>query len=244
MSTTPSPLIETERKNKRIQKIQSIAGNAVCADCPAEKPLWVSFLKDSEETKGTNLSVGGAFCVIICDSCATHHHFELGGELCSLKYMKYAHEWSDEELDCVEQSGNRMVNHCYEAGKMKFEKMEINYVKEEEDERRGKFIKSKYVKKKYLDAAILEKTLDKMFGRGKYSEEEGPKRGKEGDSAMMMTRGAPVRETVAGTENRGVGRVAGRGSRGEMTTRGAQVERVARGESPEGTMIRDDKTTT
>jgi len=167
MTSAPSSTDdEVNRKNKRVAKIQKLEGNGLCADCPTEKPLWVSFLKDGGGDTPANLKVEGALCVVICDNCAPHHHLELGKEFCSLKYLKYAHEWSNDELDAVERCGNSMVNNCYEAVKMKYDKNIMNPNPDEEYEARAKFIRNKYFKRKHRDDAILEKTLEYMFRRG------------------------------------------------------------------------------
>jgi hypothetical protein len=60
-------------------------GNQRCADCPAKRPLWVSFLTSPVEHD----KQVGVFC---CQDCILHHHSVLGEKRTLIKYLKMAHE--------------------------------------------------------------------------------------------------------------------------------------------------------
>lgn len=71
--------------NMRMTALLQQKGNQRCADCPARRPLWASFLVSP-------LEEGKRFGVFCCSSCAQHHHFELGDKRTMIKYLKMAHE--------------------------------------------------------------------------------------------------------------------------------------------------------
>ena len=75
----------TPEMNQRMGAVLKAEGNDVCADCPANRPLWVSFLAGRVEKERKM----GILC---CTKCAQYHHFELGSKRCLIKYLKMAHE--------------------------------------------------------------------------------------------------------------------------------------------------------
>lgn len=80
----PSPEMK-----RRMEVILKTPSNQVCADCPAKRPLWVSFILSASTGVSDNQSLLGVLC---CASCAQHHYFELGEKRCHIKYIKMAHE--------------------------------------------------------------------------------------------------------------------------------------------------------
>ena len=84
----PSP-----EMNRRMAAVLHTPGNEVCADCPAKRPLWASFLVSPVEE---DRSIG----ILCCSNCAQHHHFELGEKRTVIKYLKMAHECKGNKL-CV-----------------------------------------------------------------------------------------------------------------------------------------------
>jgi len=138
--------LPTPEMNQRMMVVLKEPGNQVCAECPAKRPLWGSFLAISSNS---DKSLG----VLCCSSCAIHHHFELGEKRCMIKYLKMAHEWTIEDIEKLEISGNAKINEIFEAKLTKedFDKQLVLEEEEEEDTRRSKFIKHKYKKQKYID---------------------------------------------------------------------------------------------
>jgi Putative GTPase activating protein for Arf len=82
----------TAEMNARMSAVLTTKGNEVCADCPAKRPLWVSFLSGRVEN---DRKLG----VLICTECAQHHHFELG-KRCFIKYLKMVHECEFMIVEC------------------------------------------------------------------------------------------------------------------------------------------------
>jgi len=130
---------------KRMGKTLKAKGNAVCADCPAKRPLWVSFLAGEG---GNERKLG----VMVCTKCAQFHYFELGAKRCLIKNLKMAHEFGMGDIVILESSGNTYVNGIFEAELTKedFDKERVDEDEEEEDRRRTKFIKNKYKKCKWM----------------------------------------------------------------------------------------------
>lgn len=144
--------------NHRMTSLLHAPGNQVCADCPARRPLWASFFN----TSSSGPKHLGVFC---CSSCAQHHYFELGDKRCSIKYLKMAHEWTMEDLTILEASANDMVNRVYEGSLIEkdFDKSLVLGDEEKEDERRSKFIKHKYKKRKYVDQLLFHGLVVKLL---------------------------------------------------------------------------------
>ena len=141
--------------NSRMMALLQEPGNLVCADCPARRPLWASFFA----TSSGGPKHLGVFC---CSSCAQHHYFELGERRCRVKYLKMAHEWTMEDIEILEESGNKMVNTVFEANLTKddFDKsLVLIDSEEEEDERRTRFIKHKYKKRNYIDELMFHELV-------------------------------------------------------------------------------------
>ncbi|CAB9509605.1 ArfGAP with dual PH domains [Seminavis robusta] len=89
--------------------------------------------------------------VLVCASCAQHHHFELGTKRCRIKYAKMQHEWTPEDITILQESGNDHVNSIWEATltQQDFDKQLVLSNKEKEKKRRAKFIRHKYKKEHY-----------------------------------------------------------------------------------------------
>ncbi|CAB9502167.1 expressed unknown protein [Seminavis robusta] len=139
----------TPEMNKRMGMVLKTEGNGVCADCPAKRPLWVSFLAG-------NMDKSRKLAVLCCPKCAQYHHFELGKKRTLIKYLKMAHEFNLADIGILEQSGNTYVNEVFEAKLTKedFDKLLVLDNDEKEAERRSKFIKDKYKKNKYQDEVV------------------------------------------------------------------------------------------
>ncbi|CAB9507091.1 expressed unknown protein [Seminavis robusta] len=157
----------------RLAKIEY--ANPNCADCPAHSPRWVSFLLDKRErqkdtstsshSNGTSVRVEGYLCVLLCDTCAIHHHRELGEKRCKIRCLECVHEWTHEELDIVSNCGNDFVNEYYEAKDPDEACRGKDVVAEDRDEEcewRAFFIKSKYKKCRYRDDEALQEALVTM----------------------------------------------------------------------------------
>ena len=137
--------------------------NPTCADCPAERPRWASFLLNNPKDED-NVKVEGYLSVLVCDDCAIRHHNVLGEKRCFIKCLECLHEWTHKEADIVLKSGNSLVNTVYEAHLEKddFDKSVVDDSSEAEEDRRSKFIKNKYKKAKFRNQDKLHSTLDNL----------------------------------------------------------------------------------
>ncbi|CAB9516479.1 Stromal membrane-associated protein 2 [Seminavis robusta] len=97
---------------QRLRSCRHQLQNQKCADCGEENPAWASLLKTP-----ANLSGGydkkklGVFCCYKCCS----YHFQLGRDVCEVKNIKSAEDWTEEEVKTMEMSGNEITNDVYEG---------------------------------------------------------------------------------------------------------------------------------
>ena len=140
--------------NRRMAAVLLTPGNDVCADCPAKRPVWVSFLVSPVEEDRP-------MAVLCCATCARHHHFELGEKRAHIKCLKMSHEWIPADISVMEDSGNALINACFEANltQQEFDKDEVHQDEQEEDSRRAKFIKQKYKKLRFFDEVIYHQQI-------------------------------------------------------------------------------------
>jgi Putative GTPase activating protein for Arf len=160
MKTELSPKAATSRKptremNKLMDLVLSQPENQVCADCPDKKPLWVSYL--STLPNGGPKRMG----VLVCANCARRHHFELGDKRCHIHYLKMVHEFSLQDVETLEQTGNAVVNRVFEGKLTKdiFDKDLVLEEEEQEDERRSSYIRRKYKKHQYKDPTLYQQLM-------------------------------------------------------------------------------------
>ncbi|CAB9506452.1 expressed unknown protein [Seminavis robusta] len=131
-------------KINRMKQICKMKGNQTCADCPSKRPLGVSFLSRDKNKKMA--------AVLCCSQCIRHHKLGLGNQTRKIQYSRMIQEWTTENLDTLEYSGNKMVNELYEAKlstTKDFDKNHVSHMAEKEWKRRDKFIKDKYQKGRY-----------------------------------------------------------------------------------------------
>ncbi|NXV56013.1 SMAP2 protein, partial [Molothrus ater] len=112
--------------------------NKFCADCQAKGPRWASW------------NIG----VFICIRCAGIHR-NLGVHISRVKSVNLD-QWTQEQIQCVQEMGNGKANRLYEAY------LPENFRRPQTDQHPfhflGKpvesFIRDKYEKKKYMDRSI------------------------------------------------------------------------------------------
>lgn len=88
------------------------------------------------------------------------HHQELGEKRCMIKCLELTHEWTHEEVDIIQGSGNSFVNRFYEAGLV----VDKNFVAQKGLQ--AKFIKQKYKKHLFRNHRGLEDFLHEAKRRG------------------------------------------------------------------------------
>ncbi|XP_051650376.1 stromal membrane-associated protein 2 [Manacus candei] len=104
--------------------------NKFCADCQAKGPRWASW----------NLGV------FICIRCAGIHR-NLGVHISRVKSVNLD-QWTQEQIQCVQEMGNGKANRLYEAF------LPENFRRPQTDQAVESFIRDKYEKKKYMDRSI------------------------------------------------------------------------------------------
>ncbi|NXW40632.1 SMAP2 protein, partial [Nyctiprogne leucopyga] len=109
--------------------------NKYCADCQAKGPRWASW------------NIG----VFICIRCAGIHR-NLGVHISRVKSVNLD-QWTQEQIQCMQEMGNGKANRLYEAY------LPENFRRPQTDQHPfflsvESFIRDKYEKKKYLDRSI------------------------------------------------------------------------------------------
>ncbi|NXG25536.1 SMAP2 protein, partial [Grallaria varia] len=107
--------------------------NKFCADCQAKGPRWASW------------NIG----VFICIHCAGIHR-NLGVHISRVKSVNLD-QWTQEQIQCVQEMGNGKANRLYEAF------LPENFRRPQTDQHPlavESFIRDKYEKKKYMDKSI------------------------------------------------------------------------------------------
>ncbi|KAM9175727.1 stromal membrane-associated protein 2 [Mergus octosetaceus] len=104
--------------------------NKFCADCQAKGPRWASW------------NIG----VFICIRCAGIHR-NLGVHISRVKSVNLD-QWTQEQIQCMQEMGNGKANRLYEAF------LPENFRRPQTDQAVEGFIRDKYEKKKYMDRSI------------------------------------------------------------------------------------------
>ncbi|XP_066060809.1 stromal membrane-associated protein 2 [Chamaea fasciata] len=124
--------------------------NKFCADCQAKGPRWASW------------NIG----VFICIRCAGIHR-NLGVHISRVKSVNLD-QWTQEQIQCVQEMGNGKANRLYEAY------LPENFRRPQTDQAVESFIRDKYEKKKYMDRSIdinaFRKEKDDKWKRSNESE--------------------------------------------------------------------------
>ncbi|NXJ05153.1 SMAP2 protein, partial [Odontophorus gujanensis] len=132
----------TGKSVRDVERYQAVLGgllsddeNKYCADCQAKGPRWASW------------NIG----VFICIRCAGIHR-NLGVHISRVKSVNLD-QWTQEQIQCMQEMGNGKANRLYEAF------LPENFRRPQTDQHPflaggGGFIRDKYEKKKYMDRSI------------------------------------------------------------------------------------------
>ncbi|KAM3838192.1 stromal membrane-associated protein 2 [Diretmus argenteus] len=104
--------------------------NKFCADCESKGPRWASW----------NLGI------FVCIRCAGIHR-NLGVHISKVKSVNLD-QWTQEQIQCVQEMGNAKAKRLYEAF------LPECFQRPETDQSAEMFIRDKYDKKKYMDKVI------------------------------------------------------------------------------------------
>ncbi|XP_036300039.1 stromal membrane-associated protein 2 isoform X2 [Pipistrellus kuhlii] len=143
----------TGKSVKDVDRYQAVLANLLleednkfCADCQSKGPRWASW------------NIG----VFICIRCAGIHR-NLGVHISRVKSVNLD-QWTQEQIQCMQEMGNGKANRLYEAFLPEtFRRPQIDPAVEG-------FIRDKYEKKKYMDRSLdisaLKKEKDDKWKRG------------------------------------------------------------------------------
>uniref|UniRef100_A0A8K9UDW8 Arf-GAP domain-containing protein n=1 Tax=Oncorhynchus mykiss TaxID=8022 RepID=A0A8K9UDW8_ONCMY len=154
---------DIDRYQAVLTSLLSLEENKFCADCESKGPRWASW----------NLGI------FICIRCAGIHR-NLGVHISRVKSVNLD-QWTQEQIQCVQEMGNAKARRLYEAF------LPECFIRPETDQSAEMFIRDKYEKKKYMDKILdvnrlrKEKTCENIpmepvvFEKMKLKRENSPK---------------------------------------------------------------------
>lgn len=154
---------DVDRYQAVLNSLLALEENKYCADCESKGPRWASW----------NLGI------FICIRCAGIHR-NLGVHISKVKSVNLD-QWTQEQVQCVQEMGNAKAKRLYEAF------LPECFQRPETDQSAEIFIRDKYEKKKYIDKVIdiqmlrKEKSCDNIpkepvvFEKMKLKKEVSPK---------------------------------------------------------------------
>ncbi|XP_055733344.1 stromal membrane-associated protein 2 isoform X1 [Salvelinus fontinalis] len=121
---------DIDRYHAVLTSLLSLEENKFCADCKSKGPRWASW----------NLGI------FICIRCAGIHR-NLGVHISRVKSVNLD-QWTQEQIQCVQEMGNAKARRLYEAF------LPECFIRPETDQSAEMFIRDKYDKKKYMDKVL------------------------------------------------------------------------------------------
>ncbi|XP_029023080.1 stromal membrane-associated protein 2 isoform X2 [Betta splendens] len=121
---------DVDRFQAVLNSLLALEENKYCADCESKGPRWASW----------NLGI------FICIRCAGIHR-NLGVHISKVKSVNLD-QWTQEQVQCVQEMGNAKARRLYEAF------LPECFQRPETDQSAEIFIRDKYDKKKYMDKVI------------------------------------------------------------------------------------------
>lgn len=121
---------DVDRYQAVLNSLLALEENKYCADCESKGPRWASW----------NLGI------FICIRCAGIHR-NLGVHISKVKSVNLD-QWTQEQVQCVQEMGNAKARRLYEAF------LPECFQRPETDQSTEIFIRDKYDRKKYMDKVI------------------------------------------------------------------------------------------
>ncbi|XP_063810279.1 stromal membrane-associated protein 2 isoform X2 [Pseudophryne corroboree] len=121
---------DVERYQAVLSELLLREENKFCADCQAKGPRWASW------------NIG----VFVCIRCAGVHR-NLGVHISRVKSVNLD-QWTQEQIQCMEEMGNGKAKRLYEAF------LPESFIRPQTDQAVEIFIREKYEKKKYMDRSV------------------------------------------------------------------------------------------
>jgi len=133
----------------RLKALQNKVENKVCCDCKDPRPTWASIIVPPPGSPEDAQPIG-AFCCYMCSGI----HRSLGVHICFVRSIDLD-DWTEDQLQAMQNGGNNKINAIFEAtlGEMG-EGIKPQLGAEITD--RERYVKDKYLHRKYLDATMLE----------------------------------------------------------------------------------------
>ncbi|XP_030203263.1 stromal membrane-associated protein 2 [Gadus morhua] len=138
---------DIDRYQAVLNSLLALEENKFCADCESKGPRWASW----------NLGI------FVCIRCAGIHR-NLGVHISKVKSVNLD-QWTQEQVQCVQEMGNAKAKRLYEAF------LPECFQRPETDQSSEIFIRDKYDKKKYMDKVIDIKMLRKEKSCGNIPKE-------------------------------------------------------------------------
>ena len=87
-----------------------------------------------------------------------------------------AHEFSLQDVEILQQTGNAVINRIFEAELTRddFDKKYVDKDEDEENKRRGRFIKYKYKKQKYVNDILFRELVAQLLQEPKVEDDRRP----------------------------------------------------------------------
>ncbi|KAM6958900.1 stromal membrane-associated protein 2 [Aplochiton taeniatus] len=127
---TDKSVKDIDRYQAVLTSLLALEENKYCADCESKGPRWASW----------NLGI------FICIRCAGIHR-NLGVHISKVKSVNLD-QWTQEQIQCVQEIGNAKARRLYEAF------LPECFQRPETDQSAECFIRDKYDKKKYMDKVL------------------------------------------------------------------------------------------
>mmetsp|Transcript_21908 Transcript_21908/g.24933 ORF Transcript_21908/g.24933 Transcript_21908/m.24933 type:complete len:500 (-) Transcript_21908:215-1714(-) len=150
---------------KRLKVLMNKQENQVCSDCPERQPRWASLIVPPPGSPPGALPIG-AFCCLECSG----SHRRLGVHISFVRSITLD-SWKEKEVLAMENGGNQKVNAIFEAN--------INVSKPTASASgpvRERFIRDKYERRKYYNAAVLQNYQGNESSSEDESDDDVPKK--------------------------------------------------------------------
>lgn len=154
-----------EEQLSMVQKLQdrldatvSLSTNRVCSECIEAYPTWASILEAPVE--------GGKMMGVLCCFQCCNYHAKLGNDVCVVKSPKMAADWTEEQVEALENSGNQTVNAVFEAKLKGMEEGAAKEVQKKQEENMDLYVQEKYQNRCYYSEEVYKIIFQKRRSRG------------------------------------------------------------------------------
>ncbi|CAB9502543.1 with coiled-coil, ANK repeat and PH domain-containing protein [Seminavis robusta] len=147
------PLEGEDKIQERLNAVTARGCNRTCIDCNVLYPTWASIL--------TPVTEGGQRIAVLCCFQCYGHHVQLGKDVCEVKSMKLAADWTDADMKVLEETGNGAGNCVYEASIKVMDDTEKEKILRLKEEDMKGFIQEKYQQRKFFSERMYHHIFDR-----------------------------------------------------------------------------------